>query len=437
MRRCDGGRGTIHRVFPLLLILVAFANCRINGFTIPLPVVTGKSNHLSPSVLSVMSKKNDHSDDDEAPNQPLFNRRKALQKASTLSTLLTLTQAPPPAHAAITPSSQWPLWPALPVAPYSRRRTIRYDIVPDQVWAFDQLIGIYYVHVPIRMTVVRRSDGGLLVYAPVAPTQECLALVQDLIDRYGPVKDIILPSVAVEHKVNAGPFARVFPNANFYVTDRQYAFPLNLPGSFLGFPSWTQPLPSSSHPQDGTSVDSIDWGGTDSDLRHEVITVKPGIGSMYQDLALLHVPSKTLLICDAVFGVDGTPPRILTEEEEYTRALFFHARESKDDVVVEDTPETRKKGWRRIVLLFNFFFPGSGRGYLGPRRIGGALSTPFYPAPPFLPPFPDTRPLPLPPSSISLPNALPLRYGAATGTRAKFENLGLRKRIFSLAISGW
>eukprot|EP00957_Ditylum_brightwellii_P023412 1766985-Ditylum_brightwellii.AAC.1 len=67
------------------------------------------------------------------------------------------------------------------------------------------MIGIYYVHVPIRMTVVavHQNDPnkrGLVVFAPVAPTKECLSLMHDLIDQYGPVRDIILPSVAVEHK---------------------------------------------------------------------------------------------------------------------------------------------------------------------------------------------------------------------------------------------
>ena len=37
----------------------------------------------------------------------------------------------------------------------------------------------------------------------------------------------------VEHKVLAGPFARAFPDAEFYVTDKQYSFPLNLPKEFL------------------------------------------------------------------------------------------------------------------------------------------------------------------------------------------------------------
>lgn len=306
----------------------------------------------------------------------IINRRSLLnQGALALSTASILSASASPAEAAITKESEWPLWTALPVAPFNKRKTIRYQVA-DGVYAFDQLIGIYYVHVPIRMTVVavhqnESSDSdkrrGLVVYAPVAPTKECLSLLQELIDQYGPVRDIIDPSTAVEHKVNAGPFARAFPEANFYITDKQYAFPLNLPNSFLGLPSWTKPLPPSSQFNDL-------WGG---ELEHEVLTVKPGIGSMYQDVALFHKPSQTLLVCDAVFGVTETPPKILTEEEEYTRALLFHARDNKDDVV-EDTPENRLKGWRRIVLLFDFFFPGSGRGDLGPGPIFDALKTPGY-----------------------------------------------------------
>ena len=198
------------------------------------------------------------------------SRRSALMTgaASLAAGFTGLLQSPSEASATITKDSNWPLWTALPVAPFSRRRTIRYEVGPG-VWAFDQMIGIYYVHVPIRMTVVKKKDG-LLVFAPVAPTRECLSLLQELIDEYGPITDIILPSVAVEHKVNAGPFARAFPDANFYVVDKQYAFPLNLPNSFLGLPSWTKPLPRSS------SLNDM-WGG---ELEHEVLTVKPGIGSM-------------------------------------------------------------------------------------------------------------------------------------------------------------
>jgi hypothetical protein len=218
----------------------------------------------------------------------ITNRRRSFFSKAAISAAalaVCVSAMPSSVSAAITQESDWPLWPALPVAPYSKRKTIRYQIAPG-VWAFDQLIGIYYVHVPIRMTVVTHATG-LLVYAPVAPKRECLALLHDLIRQHGPIRDIVLPSVAVEHKVNAGPFARAFPDAHFYCVENQYSFPLNLPNSFLGLPSWAQPLPLSSQGDDSM------WGG---DLEHEVLTVKPGIGSMYQDVALLHKPSQTLLV---------------------------------------------------------------------------------------------------------------------------------------------
>ena len=286
---------------------------------------------------------------------PAFGRRAALSHGAAAGAAALAAAALPPqsAHAAITAESNWPLWPALPVAPYSRRKTIRREIGPG-VWAFDQLIGIYYVHVPIRMTVLRLESGGLFCYAPVAPTKECLSLLQPLIDEYGPIKYIVLPSVAVEHKVNAGPFARNFPDAEFYAVDQQYSFPIPLPSAFLGLPSWTKPLPRSS---EGLDM----WGG---ELEHEVLTVKPGPGSYFQDVAFVHKPSKTLLLCDALLAVTEEPPPILTSEPEYTRALLFHARDDALEVVA-DTPEARRKGWRRIVLLFNFFIPGATQADIG------------------------------------------------------------------------
>lgn len=43
-----------------------------------------------------------------------------------------------------------------------------------QVWTLDQIFGTFYVYVPIRATVLKVA-GGLLVYAPVAATEECLS----------------------------------------------------------------------------------------------------------------------------------------------------------------------------------------------------------------------------------------------------------------------
>jgi len=97
-----------------------------------------------------------------------------------------------------------------------------------------------------------------------------------------------------------------------------------------------------------------------------------------------HRPSKTLLLCDSLFATGEEPPDILTSDPEYTRALLFHARDEPLELVA-DSPEARRKGWRRIVLLFNFFFPGAAVADLGlgplfrlrPYELGWAGWLPF------------------------------------------------------------
>lgn len=281
-----------------------------------------------------------------APGRP--NRRGLLAAAAAGATIAALPRA---AQASIGRSSNWPLWPALPLAPYGKRKTLLREAVPGRVWTFEQMLGVFYVHVPIRMTVVRMDSGGLFVYAPVAPTEECLALLQPLIDAHGPIRYIVLPSVAPEHKVLAGPFARQFPKAELYTTDRQYAFPLNLPGVYLGFPRIVKPLPQSSKGDVGAEM----FGG---EFDFEVLTAKASRESVYQEAAFVHKPSKTLLLCDALISTSAEPPPILTSDPEYTRALLYHARDDPLEKV-EDTPEVRRKGWQRIALFANFFMPGT------------------------------------------------------------------------------
>ena len=250
--------------------------------------------------------------------------------------------------------TNWPLWPALPLAPYGKRKTVRREAVSGKVWTFDQMLGVFYVHVPIRMTVVAMEQGGLFVYAPVAPTAELLALLQPLIDAHGPVKHIVLPSVAPEHKVLAGPFARTFPQADFWVSDKQYAFPLNLPTTWLGLPGKINVLPASS---EGGAAASLPWG---SEFEHSVLTAKASKESVYQEAAFYHRPTKTLILCDSIISCTAEPPEILLSEPEYRRALLYHARDDPLEKVA-DTPETRRKGWMRIALFGNFFMPGTLR----------------------------------------------------------------------------
>lgn len=144
-------------------------------------------------------------------------------------------------------------WWLFPLAPYQRKKTVRTEAVPGQVWTFDQIIGALYVHVPIRMTVVKLSAGGLLAFCPVNPTPECLSLVRELEREHGALKFIVLGSAAIEHKVAAGPFARAFQSAQLWVVPDQYSFPfdwdnvgrnaaglgrLDLTQLFFGYADW-------------------------------------------------------------------------------------------------------------------------------------------------------------------------------------------------------
>ncbi|MGL5080597.1 MAG: DUF4336 domain-containing protein [Microcoleaceae cyanobacterium] len=240
----------------------------------------------------------------------------------------------------------WPFWPILPLYPRGRRRTLRQEVVPDAVWTFDQLQGIFYVVVPIRMTVVKLETGGLLVYAPVAPTPECIRLVNELVDQHGEIQFIILPtSSGLEHKVFVGPFARFFPTAQVFVAPQQWSFPANLPLSWLGFPpNRTQVLPTDSRQTPFASQ-----------FNYQILgPIELGLGR-FSEVAFLDRRSRTLLLTDTLISIPPEPPAIVQLD---LYPLLFHARDRASDPIV-DTPENRVKGWQRICLFATYFQPGA------------------------------------------------------------------------------
>jgi len=245
---------------------------------------------------------------------------------------------------------RWDFWYPLPLYPYNLRRTLRSEIVKDRIWTFDQLQGIFYVTTPIRMTVVKLgADGlsngllsGLLIYAPIAPTGECLKLLEELTTIHGDVKYIILPTASgIEHKVYVAPFARCFKQAQVYVSPSQWSYPVNLPLSWLGFPrDRTHILPQDS--SQSPFYDDFDYAILES--------INLGLGA-FEEVAFFHRRSQTLLVTDMVLAIPESPPAI-TQLDPYP--LLFHA---KDDTayIPQDTPENRIKGWQRIAL-FTFYF---------------------------------------------------------------------------------
>ncbi|MGM3308677.1 DUF4336 domain-containing protein [Anabaena sp. WFMT] len=238
----------------------------------------------------------------------------------------------------------WKFWPVVPLYPYGKRRTIRRMVIKDTIWTFDQMQGVFYVVVPIRMTVVKLENGGLLVYAPVAPTKECIRLVNELVAEHGDVKYIILPTISgIEHKVFVGPFARCFTNAQVFVAPEQWSFPLNLPLSWLGLPAKrTQILPEDS--QETPFADDFDYAILGA------IDLGPG---KFAEVAFFHKRSHTLLLTDTIVSVPAEPPAIV-QLDPYP--LLYHAKDKAYDIVA-DTQANRCKGWQRVTLFALYFQP--------------------------------------------------------------------------------
>ena len=248
------------------------------------------------------------------------------------------------AGAGVNPADQrWGFWPLLPLYPYGQRQTLRRELVPGQVWSFEQLQGVFSVAVPIRMTALK-LNAGLLLYAPIAATRECLALVRELEAEHGPVVTIVHPSSSgLEHKVGVPAMARAFPNAELWITPGQWSFPLRLPLSWLGFPlRRTKVLFEQGLPH----TDELHW---------EALGPVPLGPGPFMEATVLHRASGSLLLTDALIAVTEQWPELL---EINPRPMLYHGRETGSEPM-SDTAARRSKGWRRMVLFACYLRPSA------------------------------------------------------------------------------
>ena len=110
------------------------------------------------------------------------------------------------------------------------------ELIPGQLWSLEQLQGVYYVAVPVRLTVAK-VPGGLMLVNPLPPTRELRQRIAELEEEHGPVCTIVLPTASgLEHKLPLGPLARAFPDAEVWVCPGQWSFPVQLPLAWLGVP---------------------------------------------------------------------------------------------------------------------------------------------------------------------------------------------------------
>ena len=239
-------------------------------------------------------------------------------------------------------NNKWYWWPLFPLYPYGKKKTILRELIPDQIWSLEQIQGLYYVAVPIRMTVIK-VDNGLMLINPLPPTKELINELETLIKIHGKVKTIILPSASgLEHKIGLPALSRIFKDAEIWLCPGQWSFPINLPIDFLGIPSKrTRILFEEGTPH----TDSFQWTSLGP--------LNLGLGR-YQEISCFHYSTKTLHVTDAIVGIDSNPPEIFDFDP---TPLLFHSRERGDEPLI-DNIEQRKKGWKRLVLFSSFLKPG-------------------------------------------------------------------------------
>ena len=148
--------------------------------------------------------------------------------------------------------------------------------VADDVWTVDS--GPMYGALPLRMTVVRLPGGGLLLHSPTRYTS---ALAKQL-EALGPVRALFAPNFA--HWV--------------HLRDWQLGCP--------GVATWAAPGLRNRRPvrkagvvvdHDLTGTPPPEWGGVIA-----LVTVPGGLG--FKEVALFHVPSRTLVLADLVQNLE-------------------------------------------------------------------------------------------------------------------------------------
>jgi len=318
----------------------------------------------SPLILQSRAENDDDSDD--LKRRSLFQKcigglGSSLLAAPALAKTDFLVPNPPS-----TSDVSWPLgkvaFSLLPLAGTSTRRaTVQEEIVKDTIWTHDQIQGVVNVNVPVRQTVIRLKSGGLFVHNPVAPTPQLIGMMKRLEEQYGPVKHIVLGSVALEHKATFPSFASKFPMATCWIQRGQWSFPAGVPIEFLGLvqrgPRLREiPLPGkpATKPQYETFAKKDPVPEWATEIEYE--TLGPfkfrSVGG-FSETAFFHKDTKTLLVTDSVCSLTKDPPAIIQEDP---RALLYHARDYATERI-QDTPEVRRKGWRHMVQFGLVFFP--------------------------------------------------------------------------------
>mmetsp|Transcript_22393 Transcript_22393/g.40348 ORF Transcript_22393/g.40348 Transcript_22393/m.40348 type:complete len:467 (-) Transcript_22393:38-1438(-) len=268
-----------------------------------------------------------------------------------------------------------------PLGPIFARRTVRTQI-GEGMWTFEQEQSLANIAVNVRMTAIRLENGKLWIHNPIAPTEECNQLLQELGLE---VEYIVLGSAQYEHKIFVSPFARRWPDAKVYTVPQLWSWPIDLPSAFYG-------IFSAGDLKDADS--EAPWA---AEIDQRLLNPKDRLGFGYSaaECAFFHKRSKTMICTDALVFVPEEPPAVLDRGELVGlgktadnivlglvaavnwrgsgEAVREAAQEESSGAAGLSEAELLRKGWQRNSLLSLYFGP-DGTSILDPSQAFRAIS---------------------------------------------------------------
>ncbi len=147
------------------------------------------------------------------------------------------------------------------------------------LWTFDGVLGNRFLPMGVRMTVIRLSDGSLMVHSPIPPASDTFANLNAL----GPVRSIVAPDKA--HHLYVGVYLGAFPKAKLYGAP--------------GLPEKRKDLKF-----DGVLTD-VAPNAWSADIEQHLFRGAPFLN----EVLFFHCAMRTLIATDLVFNIKSEPQR--------------------------------------------------------------------------------------------------------------------------------
>lgn len=185
----------------------------------------------------------------------------------------------------------------------------------DGIWTFDAPHRFYGVHMGVRMTVVRLSDGGLWVHSPIE-----LGEVRPDVDALGDVAYIVAPNRF--HHVYAGPWKEAYPEAELW----------GAPG-----------LPDKRGDLDFDHVLTEDPSPWSDDLEEMLVEGS----SMLREVAFYHRASRTLITAD-LFINEHDPKNFISKAYYWLNGVLGKAGLSRMIKIAYDDKAAARASFRKL-----------------------------------------------------------------------------------------